>query len=73
MLLADKGQTDKALDLLRAALKLAPQASSIQLNLAKVLVAAGRKDEARRELEALSQLGDKFNRQAEVSQLLKSL
>lgn len=73
MLLADKGQTGKALELLLAALKLAPQASSIQLNLAKVLVAAGRKDEARRELEALSQLGDKFNRQAEVSQLLKSL
>ncbi len=73
MLLAEKGQTDKAVNLLREALKLAPQASTIQLNLAKVLVAAGRKDEARRELDALSQLGDKFSQQAEVGQLLKSL
>lgn len=73
MLLADKGQTDKSVELLRKALATAPQAKAIQLNLAKVLIASGKKDEARKELEALTKLGDKFPNQAEVSLLLKSL
>lgn len=73
MLLADKGETAKAIELLRKAVTAAPQASAIQLNLAKVLIAAGKKDEARKELEALAKIGDKFSGQAEVSQLLKSL
>ncbi|NTV70760.1 MAG: PEP-CTERM system TPR-repeat protein PrsT [Azonexaceae bacterium] len=72
-LLADKGDTAKAVELLRKALTTAPQASAIQLNLAKVLIASGKKDEARKELEALTKLGDKFPSQAEVSRLLKSL
>jgi putative PEP-CTERM system TPR-repeat lipoprotein len=73
MLLADSGDTTKALELLRNAMTAAPQASSIQLNLAKVLISAGKKDEARKELESLAKLGDKFPGQTEVSQLLKSL
>ena len=73
MLLAEKGQHEKALELLHSALKQAPQLSNIQLNLAKVLIATGKKNEARQELEALSKLGDKFGQQAEVSQMLKSL
>ncbi|UCV17298.1 XrtA/PEP-CTERM system TPR-repeat protein PrsT [Ferribacterium limneticum] len=73
MLLADKGEPAKAVELLRKALTAAPQASAIQLNLAKVLIASGKKDEARKELEALSKLGDKYSGQGEVSLLLKSL
>lgn len=73
MLLADKGETTKAVELLRKALSTAPQASAIQLNLAKVLITSGKKDEARKELDALAKMGDKFPSQAEVSQLLKSL
>jgi putative PEP-CTERM system TPR-repeat lipoprotein len=73
MLLAEKGETGKAIELLRKALAVSPQASSIQLNLAKVLILAGNKSDARKELEALAKLGDKFPAQAEVSQLLKSL
>lgn len=73
MLLADKGEAAKAVELLRKALSTAPQASAIQLNLAKVLIASGKKDEARKELDALAKMGDKFPSQAEVSQLLKSL
>lgn len=73
MLLADKGDTTKALELLNKAIATAPQASGIQLNLAKVLISAGKKDEARKELEALAKLGDKFPGQAEVNELLKSL
>lgn len=73
MLLADKGETAKAVELLRKALTTAPQAGAIQLNLAKVLIASGKKDEARNELETLAKMGEKFPSQAEVSQLLKSL
>ena len=73
MLLADKGETTKAIELLRLALTASPQASAIQLNLAKVLIAAGKKDDARKELEALAKIGDKFSGQVEVNQLLKSL
>lgn len=73
MLLADKGETTKAIALLRKAMAIAPQAAAIQLNLAKVLVAAGKKDEARKELDALAKLGEKFSGQAEVGQLLNTL
>ena len=72
MLLADKGDTIKALELLNKAVAAAPEASGIQLNRAKVLISAGKKDEARKELEALAKLGDKFPGQAEVGELLKS-
>jgi predicted Zn-dependent protease len=73
MLLADKGETAKAIELLRKALELSPQAGAIQLNLAKVLISTGKKDEARKELDALAKLGDKFPSQADVSKLQKEL
>lgn len=73
MLLAKKGETGKAIELLRNALVIAPQASAIQLNLAKVLISTGKKDEARKELDDLAKLGDKFPNQAEVSELQKAL
>jgi putative PEP-CTERM system TPR-repeat lipoprotein len=73
MLLADNGETAKAIELLKKAFAASPQASSIQLNLAKVLISAGKKSDARKELEALAKLGDKFSAHAEVDQLLKSL
>lgn len=73
MLLADKGETVKAIELLRKALSIAPQAAAIQLNLAKILVSTGQKDEARKELDALAKLGDKFPGHAEVSKLQKQL
>lgn len=73
MLLAEKGETTRAIDLMRKALAIAPQAGSIQLNLARLLINAGKKDEARKEIEALTKLGDKFPNQAEVSKLRKEL
>lgn len=73
MLLADKGNTGRAIDLLRNAMGIAPQATAIQLNLAKVLVIAGKKEEARKELEVLAKLGDRFSAQAEVAKLQKEL
>ena len=73
MLLAEKGESEKAIELLRKAMAISPQAASIQLNLAKVLISVGKKDDARKELEAVAKLGEKFPAQSEVSQLLKSL
>jgi Flp pilus assembly protein TadD len=73
MLMADKGDTAGAIALLRKALEISPQAAPLRLNLARVLINAGRKDEARSELEALAKLGDKFSGQDEVTRLQKSL
>ncbi|MBA3033105.1 MAG: PEP-CTERM system TPR-repeat protein PrsT [Gammaproteobacteria bacterium] len=72
-LLVDKGNVERGLDLLGKAVALAPQAADIRLNLARGLIKAGKKAEAKQELETLAKLGDKFPGQAEVSELLKSL
>lgn len=73
MLLAERGEFDKAIELLRKAMNISPQAASIQVNLAKVLISAGKKTEARKELEVVEKLGEKFPGQSEVNQLLKNL
>lgn len=73
MLLSDKGEHDKAIALLRKAHELAPQTALIQLNLARVLIKGGQKEAARKELEALAKLGDKFPQQAEIARLQKEL
>jgi putative PEP-CTERM system TPR-repeat lipoprotein len=73
MLMADKGDTTGAIALLRKALEISPQAAPLRLNLARVLINAGRKDEARSELETLAKLGDKFADQGEVTRLQKTL
>jgi hypothetical protein len=44
-----------------------------KLNLAKIHIKGGKKDLARKELDDLAKLGDKFVRQAEVANLLKTL
>ncbi|MCL2635403.1 MAG: PEP-CTERM system TPR-repeat protein PrsT [Betaproteobacteria bacterium] len=73
MLLADQGDHAKAVELLRQARELAPQNAAIQFNLARVLIKSGQKDAARKELDALAKLGDKFPLQAEVARLQKEL
>jgi len=73
MLMADKGDTAGAITLLRKALEISPQAAPLRLNLARVLISAGRKNEARTELDTLAKLGDKYPAQAEVTRLQKSL
>ncbi|WP_294250213.1 XrtA/PEP-CTERM system TPR-repeat protein PrsT [Propionivibrio sp.] len=72
-LLVAKGDTARGLELLQKAINLAPQNSSIRLNLAKALVKAGKKDEAKKELETLSKLGEGFPAQAEVTKMLQGL
>jgi predicted Zn-dependent protease len=72
-LLVDKGEIERGLNLLRKAVELAPQVPDVRLNLAKALIKANKKPEARTELETLAKLGDKFAGQAEVGKLLQGL
>ena len=72
-LLVAKGDMARGLELLQNAVAKAPQAGEIRLNLARALVKAGKKDEARKALEELAKLGEKFSAQAEVTKLLKGL
>ncbi|WP_170285833.1 XrtA/PEP-CTERM system TPR-repeat protein PrsT [Propionivibrio limicola] len=71
--LVANGETGRGLDLLKKASGLAPNNAAIRLNLAKALIKSGKKEEARKELDELAKLGDKFAAQAEVGQLLKGL
>jgi len=73
VLLSEKGDSARALELMRKAVTLAPQAPQLRLNLAKALIKAGQKNDARKELDVLAKLGDKFPAQTEVAQLQKSL
>lgn len=73
VLQVEQGQVAKGTELLRKAVELAPQAHDIRLNFARALVKGGDKSAARTELDTLSKLGDKYARQYEVGELLKSL
>ena len=73
VLLVEQGNTERGLELLAKALQLSPQADDIRLNHARALLKAGKKAEAKQELETLAKLGDKFPAHAEVAALLKGL
>ena len=73
MLLSQKNDYARALEWQNKALALQPKMGLYRLNLAKIHIQGGRKDLARKELEALAALGDKFGGQAEVASLLKTL
>jgi putative PEP-CTERM system TPR-repeat lipoprotein len=73
MLLSDKDDYAKALEWQNKALAIDPQNAVYKLNLAKIYIKGGKKDLARKELDELAKLGDKFRGQAEVAQLIKSL
>lgn len=72
-ILSDAGQAGKALELEKKALAIAPEHPVFRLNLAKLYIKTGDKAQARVELDRLTKLGDAFARQAEVTELLKSL
>ena len=72
MLLSDKGDYAKAVELQNRALALQPQNALFKLNLAKIHIKGGKKDLAKKELDDLGKLGDKFPSQAEVAALLAS-
>jgi cellulose synthase operon protein C len=73
MLLALKKDYVNALTWQTKAVALQPQIGIYRLNLAKIYIAAGSKDLARKELDVLAKLGDKFGGQTEVASLLGDL
>jgi putative PEP-CTERM system TPR-repeat lipoprotein len=73
VLLAARGETDKALGHLQRARALAPNRADIRLNYAKALAKAGRRDDAKTELEALLAVKEDFPGKEEAATLLRSL
>ncbi|MCB2006283.1 MAG: tetratricopeptide repeat protein, partial [Rhodoferax sp.] len=73
MLLSDKNDYAKALEWQNKAVALQPQNPNYRLNLAKIHIKGGKKDLARKELDELTKLGDKFAAHKEVADLIKSL
>ncbi len=73
VILVDKGETARGLELIKKAVDGAPKANGIRLNYAKALIKADQKDAAKKELETLQKLGDKFAGQAEVTKLMQGL
>lgn len=73
MLLVKKGEAEKGLLHLERAVKAAPARNDLRLNYAKGLIAAGKKDDARKELQALQGMKENFPGKEEVGPLLKGL
>ncbi len=73
MLLSAKGEHSKALELQRKVVDLKPDAPVLKLNLAKIHINAGDKASAKKLLDELGALGDKFSGQDEVQRLIKQL
>lgn len=71
LLLSEKGEHAKALELQKKALSLQPANPQFKLNLAKIYLKNGNKDLANQALNELTKLGEKFPAQAEVAALLK--
>jgi putative PEP-CTERM system TPR-repeat lipoprotein len=67
MLLVEKGETARGVELLQKAVALAPKAASIRLNLASALVKSGQKEAATKELDAVVKLGGTYAKQAEAA------
>jgi len=66
-------QFPRAIEIQKKAIELAPQYFSLRLSLAQLFIQAGDKTQARKELETLAALGEKFDKQPEVSRLIGSL
>jgi putative PEP-CTERM system TPR-repeat lipoprotein len=73
MLLADQGDYAKAIDLQSKAVAAQPENAVFKMNLAKIQIKGGKKDLARKELDELVKLGDRFGGHKEVAELLKGL
>ena len=73
MLLSDKNDYAKALEWQTKVVAAQPLNPLFKLNLAKIHIGGGKKDLARKELDELVKLGDKFAGQAEVAGLIKGL
>lgn len=70
---AGEGDLNKALELQKQAVALAPQQHMHRLHLARYYIKAGQPNEARGELLRLAALGDKFDQASEVKRLQAEL
>ncbi|MDL2338562.1 MAG: PEP-CTERM system TPR-repeat protein PrsT, partial [Pseudomonadota bacterium] len=73
MLLSEKGEHAKAIELQVKTVKAQPENTGFRLNLAKIYLAASDKSKARSELDVLTKLGDKDPSYKEASALIKTL
>jgi len=73
VLLTEQGEVKRGVEMIQKAAALAPSAAGIRLNLARALIKDGQKAQAKKELEALAQLGDRFSEQADVAKLMQGL
>lgn len=73
VLLSGKNEYAKAVEWQSKAVALEPANTLFKLNLAKIHIQGGQKELAKKELDALAKLGDKFAAQEEVATLLKTL
>ena len=73
MLLAEKGDYTKAIELQRKVITLQPDGNIFKMNLAKIYIKSGDKTLAKPILIDLAKLGDKFSGRAEVDNMLKNL
>jgi putative PEP-CTERM system TPR-repeat lipoprotein len=73
VLLAESGAVSKALEIQRQAVAKARDDGELRLTLARLLLQAGQRDQAREELERLRTLGDRFAKQRDVRDLLAKL
>jgi len=71
--LAEHGELPRALELQKKAVAIDPVSPGLRLTLARLYIQSGSKGEARKELDQLAQLGEKFPRQAEVRDLVGQL
>lgn len=72
-ILVDAGEVDRGLQMMRDAVAGAPEVRDLRFNLAQALARSGRKADARKELEPLVDLGSRYERAAEVAELMKTL
>ena len=72
-ILVDKGELERGLELIAKAKTLQPHDPRIRFSLATALMKAGKKAEAKKELEELAAQGEKIPMHAEVNELLKNL
>ena len=73
MILVDTGNTKRGVEFMQRASDLAPSAAGIRLNLARALLKDGQKAAAKKELETIAKLGDRFSDQPEVTKLMQGL
>jgi predicted Zn-dependent protease len=73
MLLSEKNEHAKALEMQKKVVALQPEAPLFKLHLAKIQIKAGEKAGAKVTLTELAKLGEKFGGQAEVTSLLAGL